>query len=275
MAEEEGDLGTHLLQEEGEGKKVQQQQQEDEEQQDSSGYQQQVQILKESMARLSHVFQAERTAKRWHRAVSRSSERRAPWRKKLGGSLDSTACHIFVVVLLLVDLLATAVDILKTMHNDTTDLHTCTTFLEACYCVSSFETSKPWEFLHWISVSILSVLLLNVAGLLVAFGGSFFLHPGYVLDLVVVGTAFSFELFLNSDTAGLLIILNLWRIVRVAHGIFEVTDEAWEKEMQKLEDQVRLVEQAYERDQEILNRKDQEILQLKRQLKSSDDNTFV
>lgn len=107
------------------------------------------------------------------------------------------------------------------------------------------------DVLHWMSVSILSIFCLEilgpssrgfymqntsassrfrllrfvfppilVAGLIIAFGWRFFTHVGYILDLVVVPTSLCLELFV-SDAAGLLVILRLWRLVRVAHGVYE------------------------------------------------------
>lgn len=201
----------------------------------------------------------------WSVVTKDLEEERAQWRKELGEALDSTPAHVVIVVLLLVDLLATVVDILKTVHNKTHDLSACVNYLETCQCVDPFEITESWEFLYWISISILTILALNVLALLVAFGKAFFLHPGYVLDLVVVGTALGLEIFLDSDTVGLLIILTLWRIVRVAHGIFEVTDEAWEKEVETFREKLKEADAKHQRDEELLLQKDQRIAELSAQ----------
>lgn len=178
---------------------------------------------------------------------------RAPWRKKLGLALESTPAHFFILALLLIDLLATVVDVLHTLHNDSRDLSRCIGMVEACHCSSSFNTSGSWEFLYWIGIFVLCVLSLNLIGLLLSFGFAFFRHPGYVLDLVVVVTALCLEIFLDTETAGLLVILNLWRIVRVAHGVLEVTDEAWEKKMHQLEARIEAVEAAHHDDVNIIH----------------------
>lgn len=41
---------------------------------------------------------------------------------------------------------------------------------------------------------------------------------GYVADLIVIPTALVLELTLEEKAVGLLILLRLWRLVRVAHG---------------------------------------------------------
>ncbi|MCO5612980.1 hypothetical protein L7F22_067253 [Adiantum nelumboides] len=177
-----------------------------------------------------------------------ADDERAPWRKKLGWALESTAAHSCILALLLLDLLATVVDVLHTLHNDSHDLSRCVAMVEACHCSSSFDLSGSWEFLYWIGISVLCILSLNLIGLLLAFGLNFFRHAGYVLDLVVVVTALCLEIFLDTETAGLLVILNLWRIIRVAHGVLEVTDEAWEKKIHQLEARIQAVETAHHDD---------------------------
>eukprot|EP01018_Ginkgo_biloba_P022727 Gb_08709 [translate_table: standard] len=198
----------------------------------------------------------------WQRLDPGKGRKRAPWRNQLGKFLESTPLHAGILTLLLVDLLATSLDILTTMRNKSHDLNNCTALLESCQCVSHFEESKSMEFLHWIGIVILGLLLFNVGGLLLAFGVSFFRHPGYVLDLLVLTTALCLEILLDADTAGLLVILTLWRIVRVAQGIFEVTDEAMEQEIHKLEGQSKALEAENRQMQSLLNEKDRKIAQL-------------
>ncbi|BBN03902.1 voltage-gated hydrogen channel 1 [Marchantia polymorpha subsp. ruderalis] len=177
-------------------------------------------------------------------------EARIQWRVRLGKVLESTHFHVLIVFLLTVDLVVTVVDIVKTIHSKDADFRTCTKLLEDCQCHDHLEHASHWHFLLWVSVGILSFLALNVVGLMVAFGMSFFRHIGYVLDAVVVGLSLGLEIGLNSDTPGLLVLLTLWRIVRVAHGIFEVADEHWEKEIKKLEAHVHELEAVHKKDQE-------------------------
>ncbi|CAM6102862.1 unnamed protein product [Calypogeia fissa] len=220
--------------------------------------------LKGSLDKISKFWEKKKKASFNFSAGIIEGDTRAQWRKDLAEFLESTPVHVFIVVLLLTDLFATAVDILKTIHIKTTDLDTCVAYLERGDCVDSFEGTKPWEVVFWISIAILSVLALNVLLLLVAFGFRFWRNPGYVLDAFVVGTALLLEIFLSTDTVGLLVILTLWRIVRVAHGIFEVTDEAWEKEINSFKKRLADAESAHD---ELLREKDQRIAELERALK--------
>lgn len=216
--------------------------------------------LKGSLERINeHWENKQKLAKQFHAGII-EGDTRAQWRKDLAECLECTPAHVFIVSLLLIDLFATAVDILKTIHNKTSDLNSCTALLEGCQCVGEFERRESLEFVFWISIVILTILALNIILLLVAFGVNFFHHPGYILDAFVVGTALLLEIFLDSETVGLLIILTLWRIVRVAHGIFEVTDEAWGKD-------IKLFEKRLSDAEQLLQDKDNRIADLENSLR--------
>ena len=211
-------------------------------------------------------------ARRWIVQEAHESGR-AQWRHDLGELLESTWTHVFIVGLLVVDLAATAADILKTIHNKSQDLDVCVDLVESCTtCIGHFERSPEWKWTYWISIVILAILMVNVLFLVVANGISFFVNPLYVLDLVVVSTALGLELLLDADTAGLIIILTLWRIVRVAHGIFEVTDEAWEKNIHELEAEVKRVQDSHDQDQQLMSLKDKRISELEAKLGISHDD---
>lgn len=180
---------------------------------------------------------------------------KAPWRKKLAKLLQSSNAHRFLITLLLIDLAVTATAILQTITNDSRDLTECTTLLESCQCTSQFEQTESWSFLQPISISILCILLLNVFGLLLAFGLSFFTHPGYILDLVVLPVAIFLEIYEDSEIGGLILILNLWRILMVAHSMLEVTEEAREKHLHEAEKKISRLQKVKEQDQEIMQQK--------------------
>lgn len=229
---------------------------------DFEGIQDSIELIKEEWQKRRKVIRW------WQHLLPVQGRQRAQWRKRLGEFLESTPIHVGTLILLLVDLMSTAVDLLKTLHNKSRDLNHCTALLESCQCVSQFERSQSFEFLYWVGIVILSLLLLNVGGLLVAFGVSFFCHPGYVLDLLVLTTALCLEIFLDAETAGLLVILNLWRIVRVAHGIFEVTDDAMESEVHNIEVQFESLQSKNRDMQELLQQKDQRIAELEQEQKT-------
>lgn len=109
--------------------------------------------------------------------------------------------------------------------------HTYTTGLPA-YC-----DPHKHEALHVVhdvlfasSVSILSIFLLELLVLLAILRVSFFRNYLYIFDLFVVSSALALEIALRksdaNDVAGFLILLRLWRFMRIAHGLATITLES-------------------------------------------------
>lgn len=67
---------------------------------------------------------------------------------------------------------------------------------------------------------------------MVALGGSFFRRPGYVVDGVVLIVALMLEAFLEKMGGGLVVLVSLWRVVRVVESAFELSDEAIEAQIE-------------------------------------------
>ena len=86
------------------------------------------------------------------------------------------------------------------------------------------------EVLFGISVSVLSIFLIELLVLLVALGSRFFHNPWYLLDSIVVSSSLVLECVLKAtsagELAGALIFARCWRFVRVAHGVYASTHEA-------------------------------------------------
>ena len=70
------------------------------------------------------------------------------------------------------------------------------------------------------ALSSCSVLLIS------ALGGIFFRNPLYVLDILIITSSISLELFLHSlgpnkhteEMAGMLVLARLWRFMRIGHA---------------------------------------------------------
>lgn len=67
---------------------------------------------------------------------------------------------------------------------------------------------------------------------MVALGVDFFRRPGYVVDGVVLVVALLLEAFLEKMGGGLLVVVSLWRVVRVVESAFELSDEAIEAQIE-------------------------------------------
>ncbi|XP_023219447.1 voltage-gated hydrogen channel 1-like [Centruroides sculpturatus] len=78
--------------------------------------------------------------------------------------------------------------------------------------------------LHYMSIFILSLFIIEISAKIYAFRKEFFLHKLEVFDAIVVVLSFSLDIaFRNSSGAingsGLIIILRLWRVARILNGI--------------------------------------------------------
>ncbi|KAJ6329332.1 hypothetical protein OIU77_010918 [Salix suchowensis] len=58
------------------------------------------------------------------------------------------------------------------------------------------------------------------------------LRPGYVVDGAVVIGALFLETFLEGKGGGLLVVVSLWRVVRLVESAFELSDEAIEAQIE-------------------------------------------
>lgn len=110
--------------------------------------------------------------------------------------------------------------------------------------------------LRWIGISILSFLSAKTMALLVGLGTSFFKHPGYVMDGGVTIGALFLEAFLEGKGGGLLVIVSLWRVIRVVESVYELSDEAIEAQIEGIvcqfealkEENMRLLEAIQEKE---------------------------
>lgn len=80
------------------------------------------------------------------------------------------------------------------------------------------------EVLHYCSIVILSIFLLEICAKLFAMGKEFFYHKMEIIDAVIVIISFALDIaFIDAEglasAFGLLVLLRLWRIGRVVNGL--------------------------------------------------------
>ncbi|KAI3880333.1 hypothetical protein MKX03_011066 [Papaver bracteatum] len=167
---------------------------------------------------------------------------RAPWRVCLGKFMESTPVHIASLILLLIDLVSTVLDI--------------STSLVSCKARDEEEN----EVFHWIGIAILSVLTLKVLVSVVAWGISFFKRPG-----MVVISALILE-FVKENWAGLLVVVSIWRVVRVVESVFELSDEAIEAKIQGIQRQFEDLRNENQSLRDEIAENDEKIAELEKEL---------
>ncbi|XWS35236.1 hypothetical protein CRYUN_Cryun21dG0108700 [Craigia yunnanensis] len=184
---------------------------------------------------------------------SSSSSSRAPWRNHLANFLESTQLRIIAISLLLLDLILTILELSSTLLSCSPKQNT-----------SNNNIEKAWYY--WAGISILALLSAKSVALAVGLGSAFFRRPGYVVDGVVVVGALLLEAFLERKGGGLLVIVSLWRVVRVVESTFELSDEAIEAQIEAIVCQFEALREENSRFSETIARKDQIIETLEKEL---------
>lgn len=127
------------------------------------------------------------------------------FRKKLGQKIESTWVQYFFLVLLFIDIGILVTEIILETHFS--------------------DEHLAEEILRWISIAILLVFLVEQFLLMFSFGRSYFKHPMYVLDFVVVAASLIIEIVLKDILGSFLVLFRLWRVVRITHGIVVAIEE--------------------------------------------------
>jgi len=135
------------------------------------------------------------------KAPDQSVNKVAKWRHDLGEFLEGRKCQSLLANLLRIDIICIIVELL----------------ISADIIHASHYTGHA---LHLFSFSILCFFALDVSLLIVSFGISFFKQPIYILDFFVIFLSIILEMKVSHDEAELLIILLLWRVIRILHGVY-------------------------------------------------------
>lgn len=86
------------------------------------------------------------------------------------------------------------------------------------------------------------------------------------MDAVVVAGALVLEGFLERKGGGLLVVVSLWRIVRVIESAFELSDDAIEAQIEGIVGQFEVLKEENRRLLEIIDEKDRDIEKLREDL---------
>ncbi|KAB1213435.1 hypothetical protein CJ030_MR5G003487 [Morella rubra] len=189
---------------------------------------------------------------RWQLFVKTSSQDdldRAPWRTQLANFLESTSVRVVAILLLVMDLIITILEL-------SSSLILCP--------AKRIKPEKVWY--HWVGIAILSMLSARTVALAVGLGSSFFRRPGYVVDVVVSTGALVLEAFLERRGGGLLVVVSLWRVVRLVESAFELSDEAIEAQVEAIVCEFEALREEHRRLLEIVAEKDKMIEKLQQEL---------
>ena len=174
---------------------------------------------------------------------------KAKWRTNLSNFLESKPVSGLAIFLLILDLILTTLDLSSS--------------LISCH-PNKNKLEKDWY--HWAGITILSLLSARIVALAAALGGSFFGRLGYVVDGVVLVGALVLEAFLEGKGGGFLVVVSLWRVVRVVESAFELSDEAIEAQIEGVLSEFEVLREENRRLSEMVAAKDKEIERLREDL---------
>ncbi|RVW24261.1 hypothetical protein CK203_047112 [Vitis vinifera] len=214
-----------------------------------------IESIESSLQNLIKNWQRRQRWQRWKHVFSSRQQdnlghhKRAPWRIHLASFLESTPVHVFSICLLLTDLIFTVLEL-------SSSLLSC----------STKENKKGETWYHWVGIGILGLLCIKSIALAIALGFSFFWRPGYVVDGAVVIGALFLEAFLEGKGGGLLVVVSLWRVVRVVESVFELSDEAIEAQIEAVLREFEALRGENRRLLEVIGEKDKLIEKLQEEL---------
>ncbi|GIY77354.1 voltage-gated hydrogen channel 1 [Caerostris darwini] len=123
-------------------------------------------------------------------------------REKLCTLFDSHKFQIGIIALVLIDCIIVIAElILEAKHQELND------------------KTLP-HVLHYMSIAILSVFIVEIILKIFAFRAEFFRHKLEVFDAFVVFLSFALDIaFWDQEAVDLIIVLRLWRVTRILNGI--------------------------------------------------------
>lgn len=159
------------------------------------------------------------------------------FQKWLGETLESHWAQVIIVMLLVLDAIITAVELL----------------------LEKGENHRPWEkVLHKVlfgfTLAILGIFLVEIILKVIAFGWRFFTKFLFVFDAVIVIVSLTLEIIygLSEDgVIGLLVLLRFWRVIRIVYSVAHSSHIRSEEKLEKLKLswQTQMEEQRREMDQ--------------------------
>lgn len=181
------------------------------------------------------------------------------WRITLSEFLESYQVHLFTIFLLSLDIILMSLELSSS--------------LLSCTSVSKTETENQW--FRWGGTAILSILAAKSMFLAVAMGKSFFRQPGCVMDGSVAIIALILQVFLDKKGTGFIVVVSLWRVLRVVEAAFELSDEAIEVQIDGIISQFQALSKENRSLLETLAEKDEVIKTLEEELNRHKENADI
>ncbi|KAF8274972.1 hypothetical protein EI94DRAFT_1712101 [Lactarius quietus] len=160
------------------------------------------------------------------------TESPSTWRERVSEALESATVHKLVIALIIIDAGCVLVDLAHTLLSSD------------CEAPGSPEDPAWLEVLSLISIVITTLFLVEIPLTLWSLGPEFYKPQGrfphaslHLFDSFVIVTTFVLEVVLRGkerELAGLLIILRLWRLLKLVGGVAVGAGEIEEETIKEL-----------------------------------------
>ncbi|CAH2038331.1 unnamed protein product [Thlaspi arvense] len=178
------------------------------------------------------------------------------WRIALSEFLESYQVHLFTIFLLSLDIILMSLELSSSLLS----------------CTSANKTENKDEWFRWGGTAILSILAVKSMALAVAMGKSFFRQPGCVMDGAVAIIALVLQVLLDRKGAGFIVVVSLWRVLRVVETAFELSDEAIQVQIDGIISQFQALSKENRSLLETLAARDEVIKKLEEELNRFKEN---
>jgi len=170
-------------------------------------------------------------------------------RAQIAHFIEGHSCQMFLIGLIFLDVIFVMSEIFIAEFRQCVPDH----HAENASCILEYPNHKLEQaehVLHWFSFAIVVTFAVEIFFLIIAYGFAFFTKPLYVLDFVVVTVTIAVDIVAGQlgEVVGslVLLILRMWRLVRIIHGTFlaaeerlKHAEEEWEQEKFRLEAEIR------------------------------------
>jgi len=143
---------------------------------------------------------------------------KAKWRHRMAECLESKTATYILIGLLVIDTILVFIELL---------------FLDKVFGEGE-SVEKFDRIFHYISLTIVSIFGIEIIALLVALGRSFFGNWGYIFDLFIIPISIALEIAFH-DVGSFIVILRMWRVIRLAHSSYSIKMEEAHRTHEQLE----------------------------------------
>lgn len=170
------------------------------------------------------------------------------FQRELAEKLEGHWAQVVIVFLLILDMMLSTIELLIDVYYGGCVSNTGGNNSNKAIAVSA--STSPGNFLervhlvlYILSLSILSIFFIEIVLKVVAYGWQFFTKWMFVFDAIVIISSLALESFYglrHGQIVSLLVMLRLWRVIRIVYAVAYTEKMRHEQEMNHLKKELQL-----------------------------------